>query len=283
MIEHTDKPIVEELYGLRVVARTSWGLSDTIVLRGPAAVDEEGNPTGPDELEVKISAPTRMDLGDWFKDEVKYTLEFGPEDAQDVLPGVAYCMGPGSIVFPCMEVVEKTSWGLSTTCRLQTDTGRGKYLEVKVIIPWPEDRFLKEGQVFNVLFEPAGAPPEEVDPPEEPLPDERPYQEQDLRDRVREAVRCAREYDRAAKLLLEPREYVSRTVVEGTARIQAAIDAWEDDDADEAPVVDLDQLAAALTYVSSAARSRPQETPEASFACMLWNYAFGGDDDADDE
>jgi len=179
--EHADKPSIEELYGLRVVGRTSWGLSDTIVLRGPAAVDEEGDPTGPDEIEVKISSPTRMDLGSWFKDEVRYTLEFGPEDAQDVAPGVDYCHGPGSIVFPCMEVVEKTPWGLSTTCRLRTETSRGKFLEVKVTIPWPEDRFLKEGQVFNILFEPAKEEDEFAEPPDpEPREDEQPYREQDI-------------------------------------------------------------------------------------------------------
>lgn len=193
------------LYGLKVTGRTSWGLSDTIVLRGPAAVDEEGIPTGPDELEVKISSPTRMDLGSWFKDEAEYTLEFTPEDL-DVAPGVALISAGGlvgAIVFPNMEIVERTLWGLSTTCRLRVDTGRGKYLEVKVTLPWSEERFLKEGEVYNVLFEPVDAQPERVDPPEDEqpyVPDERPYREQDLRDRVREAARCAREYDARHRL-----------------------------------------------------------------------------------
>lgn len=169
-------PVEEEnlglLHGLKVTERTSWGLSDTVVLRGPASVDEDGRPIGPDELEIKISSPTRMGLGGWFKDEELYTLEFGPQSEEPVV--VSGRVG-GPIVIPAMTVVERTLWGLSMTCRLQVEAGTRGKVEVKLSLPWPEDRFLKEGQLYSVIFEPVKGEEEEVEPPEE---DEQPYREQ---------------------------------------------------------------------------------------------------------
>lgn len=198
------------LTGMKVTGRTTWGLTDTIVLEGPAAADEEGNPVGPDKVEIKISSPTRMDLGDWFKDDAEYSLEFGTNEGLNLtLRGV---------VIPHMEVEEKTRWGLSVTSRLRSDVGRGKYVEVKVSLPWPEEGgqsgFLDEGQIYAVAIEPVGmGRPEDVEP-------EKPESEA-FGD---EAIK---------KLLLRPRRYVSLTVIEELTRLWDATSSRRFFDADD--------------------------------------------------
>ena len=203
---------VDLLYGLKVTGRTSWGLTDTVILRGPAAVDEEGNPAGPDEVEIKISSPTRMDLGSWFKEGVLYTLEFG---SQGLDAGRAVGM-----TIPNMEVAEKTLWGLSTTSRLRTAVSQGKYVEVKVTLPWPEERLLKEGQTYAVIFEPLeGAPEEKVEDEKE----EEPYREQGLE--VLGEVSLDRLNEAFAYRPWEDDEELARIKSEAPASLQDRIDA----------------------------------------------------------